>query len=155
MQIEGRPCRVPREMLPLKVYAPLAAYRDTTQQAMDLWNAVGLTFHVRFFEQVESREDAQIVVDWTGTKVPPKRAGITFFRVNSASLEINDIGIRDQGEGPNAALVEILAHEFGHCLGLDHSAQAGDLMYASYTGKYSKPDAKLSGRDAWIVSWLY
>ena len=51
----------------------------------------------------------------------------------------------------SAALAEIVAHEFGHTLGLGHSSDPTALMYPSITGR----GASLRADDQLAARWLY
>jgi hypothetical protein len=154
MQVEGRPCRVTQ--LPLRIYSPFTRYRPVTQRAMDLWNRTGQEVYGKnFFEQVHSPEQAQITVDWAGLEVPPGAAGATRLRIHRSQIEIRGISILDDPQLSQGDLCEILGHEFGHALGLDHSENPQDLMYHQRTGNFAAPASRLSQRDAWMLGWLY
>jgi len=156
MHVNGRPCRVPKEALPLKVYSPFAHYRDITQRSLEIWNASGRKSHnTDFFQQVTSPEQAQITLDWTGDGVPARAFGVTHLRIHRQDIAIRGIGIRATDALKEDELVEVLAHEMGHALGLDHSQDPKDLMYHQNTGNFTAPGSVLSQRDSWMLGWLY
>jgi len=155
LQVDGHPCRLARESLPCRIYSPLTAYRPVTAQAMEMWNRQSrATFGVNFFEQVQGPERAQITVDWSGSRVPEGAAGVTTFRIHRQEIEVRGISIRTD-QLNQYELSEVLAHELGHALGLDHSEDSKDLMYYQRTGRYAAPNSSLSQRDSWMVGWLY
>lgn len=155
MQVNGHPCRLARESLPCRIYSPLTPYRPVTAQALEMWNRQSrASFGINFFEQVHGPERAQITVDWSGSQVPEGAAGVTTFRIHHQEIEVRGISIKTDHLNPYE-LSEVLAHELGHALGLDHSEDPADLMYYQRTGRYAAPNSVLSQRDSWMLGWLY
>jgi hypothetical protein len=153
LQLEGRPCRFPTEALPVRIYTPYEKYRPVTQAAIEMWNQTGQqAHHVSFFQLVNSADDAQITVDWGGATLEPKVAGRTRLRCRRTSVEVVGIDLNDTGNYTAPQLTEIVAHELGHSLGLDHSDELDDIMYRSTR---ETPRTQLSQRDKWMVGWLY
>lgn len=66
------------------------------------------------------------------------------------NLVIQD-GVTPSAGMSSNRLAEIIAHEFGHTLGLGHSADAGALMYSSVTGI----GPSLRDDDRVAARWLY
>ncbi len=74
----------------------------------------------------------------------------TAYVINEGNLTIQD-GVTPQAGISSALLAEIVAHEFGHTLGLGHSTDNTALMYASVTGG----GAVLHADDQVAARWLY
>ncbi len=72
------------------------------------------------------------------------------YVISEGNLTIQD-GVTPQAGIPSAMLAEIVAHEFGHTLGLGHSPDNTALMYASVTGL----GASLRADDQLAARWLY
>jgi PKD repeat protein len=74
----------------------------------------------------------------------------TVFNITEGNLTIQD-GVTPTGGISSSRLAEIIAHEFGHTLGLGHSADSTALMYAYVTGI----GPSLRGDDQVAARWLY
>jgi PKD repeat protein len=74
----------------------------------------------------------------------------TAYKITEGNLVIQDNVSPSQGLS-SARLAEIVAHEFGHTLGLGHSADNTALMYATVTGL----GASLRPDDQDAARWLY
>ncbi|HEX9406712.1 MAG TPA: matrixin family metalloprotease, partial [Thermoanaerobaculia bacterium] len=72
------------------------------------------------------------------------------FEITEAFLAIQD-GVAPTAGIPSSELAEIVAHEFGHTLGLGHSTDSTALMYPSVTGL----GASLRADDQVAARWLY
>jgi PKD repeat protein len=72
------------------------------------------------------------------------------YEITEAFLEIQD-GVSPTAGIPSAMLAEIIAHEFGHTLGLGHSADNTALMYPTVTGR----GPSLRSDDQLAARWLY
>lgn len=78
-------------------------------------------------------------------------AGVHFaYEITEANLTIQDNVSATTGIS-SVRLAEIVAHEFGHTLGLGHSDQNTALMYPSVTGLGPSPRTD----DIAAVQWLY
>ena len=155
MSSGGFPCRFPSEMLPLRVYSPLAGRRAIVHKSIAVWNATGQkALKTDLFRQVSEPDQAQIKIDWTGVNVPAGAGGVTTFCVYSNRVQVGEIGILDKPQFNEADLVAFLSHELGHTLGLDHSNQPEDLMYTAHTVNTGHGNA-LTQRDSWMLGWLY
>jgi PKD repeat protein len=72
------------------------------------------------------------------------------YEITEANLTIQD-GVSSSTGIPSARLAEIVAHEFGHTLGLGHSTEGTALMYPTLTGLGPGPRTD----DITAVQWLY
>lgn len=72
------------------------------------------------------------------------------YEITEANLTIQDNVSSSTGITSNR-LAEIVAHEFGHTLGLGHSTDSSALMYPTVTGLGPTPRAD----DQAAVQWLY
>ncbi|MFN8607943.1 MAG: matrixin family metalloprotease [Vulcanimicrobiota bacterium] len=155
MHSGGYVCRFPSEKLPLKVYSPLSERRAVVDQSIAMWNESSRkSLKTDLFSQVTDPAQAQIRVDWTGVNLPVGAAGVTPYTIYYNRVKMGEIGVSDRPELKESDLVEVLSHELGHSLGLEHSADSADLMYPRHTLNTQHGHA-LTQRDAWMVSWLY
>ena len=72
------------------------------------------------------------------------------YVITEGNLTIQD-GVTPQAGISSTLLAEIVAHEFGHTLGLGHSTDSTALMYASVTGL----GPSLRADDQLAARWLY
>jgi PKD repeat protein len=90
---------------------------------------------------------------WTGpfdADAQHRAINYTAYNITEAGLTIQD-GVSPSTGVPSATLAEIVAHEFGHTLGLGHSADGTALMYPTVTGR----GASLRTDDQTAARWLY
>jgi PKD repeat protein len=74
----------------------------------------------------------------------------SYTKITEANLTIQD-GVSSTAGIPSNELAEIVAHEFGHTLGLGHSSDKTALMYAYVTGL--GPSLRPDDQNA--AAWLY
>ena len=152
---QGQPCAVNRQNLPLQIYSEQPAQTFLLQQAAQTWNDAGQRMGgVKFIEVLDGRSGGAIAIDWTGRGMPQGAAGLTTMMKSRDGVRVTGIGLRPMRNAPQIKLVEVLSHELGHALGLDHSDDRGDLMYRS-TRPQSQRQQMLSERDFQMLTWLY
>ncbi|HET7712034.1 MAG TPA: PKD domain-containing protein, partial [Thermoanaerobaculia bacterium] len=74
----------------------------------------------------------------------------TVYNIVEGNMVIQD-GVSASAGISSNRLAEIIAHEFGHTLGFDHSADGSALMYATVTGL----GPSLRADDQLAARWLY
>ncbi|MFN8610218.1 MAG: matrixin family metalloprotease [Vulcanimicrobiota bacterium] len=146
----GTPCRVSAADLPLRVYSTDPACQEITQKAANVWNRLG-----NYFQVVNAPVPGAIPIQWN-CNLPEGAAGVTTMKKSSRGVRINGIAIQSLNI-PEGSMTEVLAHEMGHCLGLDHSVNPQDLMYRSMHERpvFSGEDVRITQRDYQMLSWLY
>lgn len=126
----------------------LAAARD----GLEAWrnNAAGLRFAL-----VPDTSAAEIQVQFVRSVSDSSEFGVTqldWQASGTASRASIRLALRPQEDGPivsPAVLRRVAAHEFGHAIGLPHSASRNDIMFPS------SPVAEPSRRDQATLQLLY
>lgn len=153
----GAPCRVSIEQLPLALYVEDERHLSTVRQAAEVWNAAGRALvGVRFFRVTPHKIAGAIPVNFDRRDLPPGIAGATWSTRGLARVQVVGISIRAM-DVPQGNLAEVVSHELGHVLGLDHSKNRYDLMADSMRPRRleSGTDVRLTARDLQMLQWLY
>ena len=156
---QGVPMRWHLRQLPLKVYSSHTYTGDTASQyasvvrrVVEVWNNVGRENGMNrdFFKIVQVRGQADIRLDWTGTRLLPSMHGKAY-----PSDGLVGMWPLDHYRGLGRA-GETLLHELCHMLGVAHSMVWEDIMFEGSHG--SNPVLSKLGvtaRDRQMLGWLY
>lgn len=153
----GAPCRVSLEELPLTLHVEDERYLDTVRQAAEVWNAPGRRIlGMRFFRVTTRATLGAVPIRFERRDLPRGIAGATWSRRGLARVQVVGVSIRAM-DVPQGNLAEVVSHELGHVLGLDHSRDQHDLMAETMRPRRleSGSDVRLSARDLQMLQWLY
>lgn len=141
--------------LPLQVYNTDSSKDRLLAGAMQQWNQAGQQLGLgNMFEQVTSPGFADFSIDWSGRGLPAGVLGSAQMSTTTGKIIPTKLTMRSNLNRPQDHVQEILTHELGHMVGLDHSDTAQDLMYhTERTSNYS--GSGLTQRDLAMVKWLY
>lgn len=107
------------------------AARQLVDEAAKPWAACGVRMAYQGeSDRVSGKMDGSNVVGWSMT-MPRTLRGITLGRAKGGRLLERDIAIRpDRLEFKRSPrlLQKVITHEFGHAIGLTHSARCDDVM---------------------------
>lgn len=151
----GQFIRVADQDLPVRVYSNDPNYDDVLRQAIGEWNSAGAG---QLFGQVNSPEEADYTIDWSGRGLPREAAGVCVMQPGRDGVQVSGLTIDTRRRNiPRGNLTEVVLQEMGHSLGLNHSEEPEDIMYDTM---HERPlrnvqDARLTERDRKMVSWLY
>lgn len=141
--------------LPLQVYNTDSSKDRLLAGAMQQWNQAGQQLGLgNMFEQVTVASVADFTIDWSGRGLPAGVLGSAQMATQPGRIIPTKLTMRSNLNRPQGHVQEILTHELGHMVGLDHSDTAQDLMFhTERTSNYS--GSGLTQRDLAMVKWLY
>lgn len=158
VQYRGKVVRHPASDFPWKIYVSDHRYYDATLHALRAWNAVGYELgYPDIFAPVDNRIDADTVMDYSAEGLPGDKAAGVWWDFESDGARITRFVVDPNYAVPNGNRAQILLQELGHILGLDHSRDPGDIMFAVGDRRRRKnvSEARLSARDKEAFRWLY
>jgi hypothetical protein len=141
----GLPAHLDPRVLPLTINAGGGQGDAVVARAVETWNNVGIG---QVFQLTNGNADLNI--DWSGSKVSQGARAETRMIRSSDFVLPTDLSVNTRGRN-GEQLVQVLTHELGHVLGLDHSRDRADIMFPSEQNRRGG----LSQRDLAMVHWLY
>lgn len=153
-----RPGRIPSSELPWQVYSNEPHFQPAVVHALNSWNEMGRRNGMGLiYELANSPQTADLVIDWSGSGLPPNRASAVWWQVKFGSLQVTGLSMDGRMQVPMGNFSQLLMHELGHPLGLDHSVDRQDIMFETmHTRRYTQVDqAAFSERDFQAFRALY
>lgn len=148
----GKPAHWRPESLPIKLYSDDPSQRRIFEYCLAEWNSAGQGL---LFRSVSS-EEADLVVTWKPDRLPNGKAGAVWWNPVMGYLLVDGISVDGTWKVTDGVRARVLLQELGHCLGLEHSSSAGDVMFSLVVNRrQSLEAARLSPRDRQALVWLY
>ncbi len=138
------------EMLPIRLYSDDPAQARVFDYCLAQWNTCGTLF------RSVPREEADIVVTWSPDRLPRGKAGAVWWNPVMGYLLVTGISVDGTWRVTDGVRARVLMQELGHCLGLEHSLDARDVMFDVVVNRRQPLEAtRLSARDREALRWLY
>lgn len=157
LRIGNRPCRIAPGRTPWRINVGDTRYWPILERAMQTWNMgvqpLGMTY---LFLPADPEHPPDLTLKWFDPQLPRDKAAATWWSTGLDTARVLGISLDGSFRVPEGNMVQILAHELGHVLGLGESQQPGDLMYyRTPTQRLGPGDVRLSQRDFEALRWLY
>lgn len=137
-----RPARLAR--VPFRVGSLEGA--AVVAEAVALWNAAGQGVLLEWEGDVAR---CDVVIAWTSAGLPPGRVSATWWDAGLGWKQVKGVTVDPRERN----VAQLVAHELGHVLGLDHSVDSRDMMAAR--AHRSRGSFRLTDRDREALAWLY
>lgn len=144
-----RPARLERR--PWRVGS--AEGSGVVSQALALWNGAGQGPLLTWEPDLGK---CDVVISWSSEGLPLGKVSATWWDAGLGWKKVLGVAVDPRGL-PSGNVVQLVAHELGHVLGLGHSADNRDMMAERmHTRRYRSLESPgLTARDVQALDWLY
>ena len=107
-----------------------------TKQAIEYWKSKGYSLgDLSIREYCSTRPEYGLIkIGPPDSTIESDNYGHTHIKWSYGTMDFAVVVISDEG----SSIYEVVVHEFGHALGLDHSHNVNNIMYERHVGAYTK-----------------